>query len=80
MSKYTLIGAGISALSNNSKGEQRALFWCKVNLSAGDAVVERAKMREVVLSGVEVGMTEARNSRMSIKNLVSVDGSYSCLR
>jgi hypothetical protein len=35
------------------------LFWCKVDLGMGDAVVEGAEMREVVLGGVELGITEA---------------------
>jgi hypothetical protein len=43
-----------------SKGEQRALFRCKVDLGTGDAVVEGAEMSEVVLSVVEVSMTEAK--------------------
>jgi hypothetical protein len=33
----------------HGKGKQRALFWCNVDLSTGDAVVEGAEMREVVL-------------------------------
>jgi hypothetical protein len=33
----------------HGKGEQRALLWCKVDLGTGDAVVERAEMREVLL-------------------------------
>jgi hypothetical protein len=28
----------------HGKGEQRALFWCEVNLGTGDTVVERAEM------------------------------------
>jgi hypothetical protein len=43
----------------HSKSEQRALFWCKVDLSTGNTVVKGAEMREVVLSSVKVGMTEA---------------------
>jgi hypothetical protein len=43
----------------HGKGKQRALFCCKVNLGTSDTVVKRAEMREVELSGVEVGMTEA---------------------
>jgi hypothetical protein len=60
----------------HGKGKQRALFWCKVDLGTGDAVVEGAEMREVELSGVEVGMTKAEelaheHEELSISTVVS---------
>jgi hypothetical protein len=53
----------------HGKGEQRALLWCKVDLGTGNAVVEGAEMREVVLSGVKVSMTEAKKLSHKHKEL-----------